>query len=539
MKSSETYTLDEILVLSNDELKSNWSKLATLVRAYEKGTWDEAAKKARELLKEKSADLYIDSVRAYPNGKPADEPDQKVAESGKKASEANSIYHRNYKLLLKVAPGLDEILENPKKEKDLPDHGKSESSVFMDLHLDIIFRERGGKYHIALSHYYKENGDMVPDPDMRLLVDVKNETVEATEFQNSMIYSRVYDDSFGRKMVNPKEKNSQNKFLSTWLRNLVDQDHEIVWDEPEKEPESVIVDEYAKTKGNDADKSSKEKAMKKDEEKQEPATKRKRVEPEKQLEKHKVDGLQKSNYQKLMRVLPGIFDQLTKIEDAVRLSCNDTSLPVYEITRMGDKNNMVRKYSVYEDVGGQNKIGVLVIGVMTIRKLLIPLDTINSFFTMAFYDESIHAKDPKEKYRVNKGAEKWLDFMIEKKYEVETKKTPVIEMKPEKQKQSEPTPKKDTRKQPEDQAPDFEVGQVRLLDVHKRHGLTQKHINWINKHKQGMVITPRKKRPINNTIDLLMDQAIQAKRPGCRVSATGKIYYEGRSNRSDLTDAGL
>ena len=72
--------------------------------------------------------------------------------------------------------------------------------------------------------------------------------------------------------------------------------------------------------------------------------------------------------------------------------------------------------------------------------------------------------------------------------------------------------------------PDFAPGQVELTEAHKRAGLTQKHINWINKHKQGMVITPRRNMT-NNTRDFLMDQAVQAKKPGFRVSKTGKLYY--------------
>jgi hypothetical protein len=82
------------------------------------------------------------------------------------------------------------------------------------------------------------------------------------------------------------------------------------------------------------------------------------------------------------------------------------------------------------------------------------------------------------------------------------------------------------------------LGKVKLTEQHKRAGITQKDINWINKNKQGMVLTPRK-NPINNTVSLQADFSKKAKRPGKRISATGRIYYEGRSNRSDLSDAGL
>ena len=89
-----------------------------------------------------------------------------------------------------------------------------------------------------------------------------------------------------------------------------------------------------------------------------------------------------------------------------------------------------------------------------------------------------------------------------------------------------------------DKVPAMEVGKVKLTKEHKRAGLTQKHINWINKHKQGIVITPIK-RMTNNTKSFEKDERYQAKRAGKRVSKTGRIYYETRSNRSDMTDAGL
>lgn len=538
MKSEEPFSLEENLALTNDELKSNWVKLASLIRAYEHCTWDEAKAKASRLLKEKSADTYIDAIRAFPQGPPPE--DQATLEPSKKENQPvfNSIYEGNYKRLLKVAPGLEDVLVYFQKDPEAPTHGKSESSVFMDLHLDILDKERSG-YHIALSHYFKQNGDMVPNPDMRLLVDIKNKTVQALEFQNAMIYSRVYDDSYQRKLVNLREKNSQNKFLSQWLKNLIEQDHEIIWDEPEKEreAESEIIDNYGKTTEEEpeavAQPEQKEKDMKNEEEKKPKSGKR--IDPEKQVEKQKINGLEKSNYQKLLRVIIGFSERFPNVEDKLKLITNDPAQPVYEILRMPDKNKMVQKYVVYEHTSDKHKIGVLVIGIMSIRKLLMALGIRLNFFGLELYDDMIHDNEPQRKYQANKGLEKWLDFVIANSYYVEVKEAPIIEMKPEPEKPKETKPEP----QPVDAIPDFEIGHVQLTDAHKRYGLTQKDINWINKHRQGMVLTPRTKEPIQNTKKLLVDLSMQAKRPGCRISATGKIYYEGRTNRSDLTNKGL
>lgn len=89
-----------------------------------------------------------------------------------------------------------------------------------------------------------------------------------------------------------------------------------------------------------------------------------------------------------------------------------------------------------------------------------------------------------------------------------------------------------------EQIPEFEPGHVKLTEAHKRAGLKQKDINILNKHQRGLVFIPRKKVQ-NNTIDLEKDLKRKAMLPGFRLSKTGKIYYEARSNRTDLTDGGL
>jgi hypothetical protein len=86
--------------------------------------------------------------------------------------------------------------------------------------------------------------------------------------------------------------------------------------------------------------------------------------------------------------------------------------------------------------------------------------------------------------------------------------------------------------------PIFEVGKVQLTDKHKKAGLTQKDIDFINKNRTGLVLRPAKNM-VNNTKDFETDASKNAKRPGYRVSRTGQIYYESRSNRSDLTPFGL
>lgn len=86
--------------------------------------------------------------------------------------------------------------------------------------------------------------------------------------------------------------------------------------------------------------------------------------------------------------------------------------------------------------------------------------------------------------------------------------------------------------------PDFEVGKVKLVAAHIKAGLDQEDIDWINKNQRGMTITPVVHMN-NKTKSFEVDMGKQALKPGFRISKTGKLYREYRSNRSDLTDQGL
>jgi uncharacterized protein YqiB (DUF1249 family) len=119
-----------------------------------------------------------------------------------------------YKRLIRVIPNLYSIKES----------GKSEVHGFMDLHLDILQR-KGNVLRIAISHYYKHpSGDMIPDPDMEILVNRKSETAEALTYQDIYQYQEVYaEDGF----CNASLQRSLDEFLLMWLNNLCEQGHKI------------------------------------------------------------------------------------------------------------------------------------------------------------------------------------------------------------------------------------------------------------------------------------------------------------------------
>ena len=119
-----------------------------------------------------------------------------------------------YKKLIKIIP--DIATRN--------DAGKSQlsSDALMDLNLDLLSRE-GNIVRIALSHYYKQNGDMVADPDMEIIINTHLMTANAMTYQDSMIFQSAEQDGG----VDQKLVNSLNEFLDRWLQNCIDQGHKI------------------------------------------------------------------------------------------------------------------------------------------------------------------------------------------------------------------------------------------------------------------------------------------------------------------------
>ena len=124
---------------------------------------------------------------------------------------STDIPSQNYLKLSVLLPTLPLISE----------YSKSTVSGFMDLHLDRL-EKNGGVYKIALSHYYKHpSGDMIPDPDMTMLVDTVGKTVEALTYQDIYRYDEVYIDG----VIDQATRKSLNDFLSQWLQNCIDQGH--------------------------------------------------------------------------------------------------------------------------------------------------------------------------------------------------------------------------------------------------------------------------------------------------------------------------
>jgi uncharacterized protein YqiB (DUF1249 family) len=124
------------------------------------------------------------------------------------------IHGKIYQKLLQVIPDILTIEES----------GKSVVDGFMDLNLDILQR-KPDRIIIALSHYYKQNGDMIADPDMEVAVYPQRQTAEALAYQDCYSYRRVYGED--NATIDISAERDLNQFLSQWLTNLIQQGHRI------------------------------------------------------------------------------------------------------------------------------------------------------------------------------------------------------------------------------------------------------------------------------------------------------------------------
>lgn len=125
----------------------------------------------------------------------------------------SNIHERIYKKLVKLIPDLNSIEE----------HACSKSAPYMDLYLDILYRDKDSIV-IALAHNFRQNGDVIPDPDMQIRIYPAMEMAEALTYQDQYSYQEVYPEPG---MVNMALKKQLNQFLHTWLRNCLQQGHKL------------------------------------------------------------------------------------------------------------------------------------------------------------------------------------------------------------------------------------------------------------------------------------------------------------------------
>lgn len=141
-----------------------------------------------------------------------------------------------YDRLLKIAPNIIELLEKAEYVSDV--YGKSQyrtqdfggNDSFMYVAIEGLEKSGENSYDLSISHYYKQQGDMMCDPCMTVRINTEWGTMEALTFKMDGVIGRgiikeVYPSEYNGTKVNLREKKSQNQFLNTWTSNLVKQGH--------------------------------------------------------------------------------------------------------------------------------------------------------------------------------------------------------------------------------------------------------------------------------------------------------------------------
>lgn len=94
---------------------------------------------------------------------------------------------------------------------------------YMDLIVEVIGK-KNDKVLVSMAHYYQQNGDSVPDPEMEILVDFKYRMAHAISFSNAfgMVRSE-FQEGDGGVLIDPRAKKKNDAFLGKWLSNLKQQ----------------------------------------------------------------------------------------------------------------------------------------------------------------------------------------------------------------------------------------------------------------------------------------------------------------------------
>jgi hypothetical protein len=77
----------------------------------------------------------------------------------------------------------------------------------------------------SLSHYFEQNGDLVPDPDMTFAVidqikEAKGLLIIPLTFQNSIYYTEAIFLKADSWQIHPKQQADLADFANNWLKNI-------------------------------------------------------------------------------------------------------------------------------------------------------------------------------------------------------------------------------------------------------------------------------------------------------------------------------
>jgi hypothetical protein len=93
---------------------------------------------------------------------------------------------------------------------------------YMPVHIECLQVSGLGR-HFSIAHYFEQNGDLVPDPDVVLVRRADGSWVPIS-FQNSIAYRvavRWLED--GTIEVDERQQRDLASFVNTWMKNIREQ----------------------------------------------------------------------------------------------------------------------------------------------------------------------------------------------------------------------------------------------------------------------------------------------------------------------------
>lgn len=127
------------------------------------------------------------------------------------------------RLLKPVTKASQRILEHLVDGLDVGDSKKvDDGGPFMAVHVEALQRTGAGVLY-SIAHYFEQNGDLVPDPDV-VFVRRADGTFCPISFQNSLVCNqpvRWFED--GTIEIDAREQASIAGFANTFLRNISEQ----------------------------------------------------------------------------------------------------------------------------------------------------------------------------------------------------------------------------------------------------------------------------------------------------------------------------
>lgn len=557
---------------------ANWTSLASLIKNHEDVEWDFARQLAIQLLKGCEAQDYVSQVRLELGGNKAAKPKVKKKETKKQKSSPKHTPKRkssktiavaktaskpsSFELLMMLAPDIFEYIDN--NESFI---GKSRLSGYKDLELSLIGKDKSG-YILALSQYSVLNGEQVPDPRFELLLNVDQLTLEALAFENSSYRREVYSDMYDRTLQNPVEHKNQNAYLRHWLDDLVRQGHciECTPDQREQAKKTTSFSELEDATQSIFD--AIQAPFLADATQIEPIAEPTELQQENYLKLFflcndavtsdeplsKDDFFELGSYVFLFKGSSDVerFDYVIRsqkdLSEVFRFTIDQTNESVFVRSvneQSTDQSDMDVYFSKWLDsikkkettrleseqpiiLEWQQKESDFYLEFSSLEsvqsELLARLSEVkNDTYKLIIHFEnsslSIELIGGKQRNNFSPELHDLEDWLYERDPSVEWFEYSSNHNRYDLQKRA-------------DQIPQFELGSVELTREHRRAGLTQKAIDWINEHQQGLIITPNRK----STNPQKGKSGVMKTIHGKRISRLGRIFYFTQTQLADQNE---